>query len=122
MENKLITKLINATDTIRELLVYYVVLIVLCSAAFSFFEHKDFIDSLWWAFVTALTIGYGDIYPLTLPGKVVGVVLMHAVTLFILPLLIARMATTIMVNRDAFTNDEQEEIKTLLKEIREKVK
>ncbi len=33
-------------------------------------------DSLWWAFVTCTTVGYGDHFPVTGPGQVVAVVLM----------------------------------------------
>lgn len=35
-----------------------------------------FIDALWWGFATATTTGYGDITPVTFPGKMLGILLM----------------------------------------------
>lgn len=39
-------------------------------------ENMSFPDGIWWAFVTATTVGYGDISPNSLYGRLIAMVLM----------------------------------------------
>lgn len=37
---------------------------------------NNFMDALWWSFQTATTVGFGDITPVTILGKALGILLM----------------------------------------------
>ena len=54
-----------------------VVLIVGGATGLAYFEDdRSFPDALWWATVTLTTVGFGDIFPTSPGGRVIGVVLM----------------------------------------------
>lgn len=112
---------VSTTDTIKELVIIYLTGLILAALAFAGFENKSLWDSFWWASVTAMTIGYGDLYPVTTGGRIVAMTLMHFVPLIVIPLVTARMASKLIVNSDAFTHTEQEEIKNTLREIKNKL-
>jgi len=91
------------------------------SGLYAIFEKKNFVDSLWWALITATTVGYGDSYPNTAGGRFVAVTLVLGMILFLIPMITASIASKLIVNRDAFTHEEQEEMKQMLKEINKKL-
>ena len=108
----------HATNTFPEVLAYYVIVLVSCGLLYSYFEDKTFWDSMWWACVTGLTIGYGDMYPVTHGGKIVALVLMHVVPLVIIPLIITRLLTSVVIDKNAWTDEEQEQLKADIIEIK----
>lgn len=112
----------QATDTFRELFLYYGIIITISGILFSIFEHKKIIDSIWWAFVTAMTVGYGDIYPITIGGRITAVILMHIVPLVIVPMVVVRMMNKLIEDKNQFTHEEQEEIIERLKSIENNLK
>lgn len=50
--------------------------LVIAAMLFSSFEGRNYSDSIWWAFSTASTTGFGDIVPVTVEGRLVGMFLM----------------------------------------------
>src|SRR5262249_25558443 len=46
-------------------------------------DFKTFWDGVWWAVVTVTTVGYGDLYPHSVPGRLIAMLLMSAAIGFI---------------------------------------
>lgn len=107
-------KLADCFDTIGEALAIYIAVLLASAGLFALFEDKSYWDSVWWAVVTATTVGYGDVYPTTVPGRIVAFCLMHFTILILLPVTIGHVCVHLIKNKHEFTHDEQEEIKQKL--------
>ena len=79
--NKALNRFKLAFKIVKEEIVLFfmvtLVLIFITSAGIYFFENeaqpevfKSVFHSAWWSIVTLTTVGYGDVYPITLGGKI----------------------------------------------------
>lgn len=91
--------------------------IVAAGLVYAAIENKTAAQGLWWSVVTGFTVGYGDQFPSSHAGQILGAWLI--ISFFLLALLLgAHVTTRLIVDRDAFTHEEQEQIKALLVELR----
>ena len=82
-------------------------------------EHHTLGDSLWWAFMTFTTVGYGDQYPRTFLGRSAGMLLVATAVFVVVPAITARVVSRFAVDHDEWTHDEQEEVKGNLRRVLE---
>lgn len=108
------TFVVKYTDTLFEVMLIYLVTIGLASFAFVLTEGITTGQAFWLSFVTATSTGYGDLYPKTPAGRVTAVMLMHTTIFVIIPLAVARILSVVLHDKNAFTDEEQEEIKQML--------
>jgi voltage-gated potassium channel len=133
----------NGTEKIREeisrnraeialffILIFIIIIIEFSSVLVVQFEsespHANILtggDAIWWACVTVTTVGYGDFYPVTTGGRIVGIILMiSGVSVF--GTLAGFLSTKLVSKKQENLSSEPaisagiEEIRSLLKECR----
>lgn len=79
--NKALNRFILASKIIKEEMILFLIItcifIFLSSSGIYYFENEaqpkvfsSVLHSGWWAIVTLTTVGYGDVYPITIGGKI----------------------------------------------------
>ena len=102
----------------RTLILSYSLLIVVSGVLYRIFEKVSVGDAVWWAVVTASTVGYGDISPESWQARIVAAILISTMVLLVIPLITAHFASKLIVDTDAFRHEEQEELKNNLRAVR----
>jgi voltage-gated potassium channel len=103
----------------RTLMLSYGLLIVICGLLYRVFEKDVSVgDAIWWALVTASTVGYGDISPKSWEARTMAGLLISIMVLVVVPLITAHFASKLIVDTDAFGHEEQEELKHNLRRVR----
>ncbi len=94
------------------------IVLYIAAAGIWYFEHaaqpdhfKSILHSLWWAIVTLTTVGYGDVYPITVGGKAFTFVLLM-VGLGIVAVPTGLLASALATARAKENNSSQQEITT----------
>lgn len=101
--------------------VMFITLILIVSSAtfMSIFEDLNFKDALWWSFVTATTVGYGDISPKTDLGRIVAVILMlSGITFFGV---LTGTISTYFLRKDIRRIREESYEKSVIEDIKERI-
>lgn len=110
--NRAMNHFIKAMGTAREQILLFifitVILIYFAAVGIYYFENEvqpdkfsSIFDSLWWAIITLTTVGYGDVYPITVGGKVFTfIILMIGLGIVAVPTGIISSALTKSVDKD----------------------
>ena len=108
---------VKVANSPRLLLLSFIAIMLASSITYAIVEHTRVIDGAYWSVVTATTLGYGDFSPHSVAGKVLTSILICLTVFIFIPTITANLAAKLIVDRDAFTHEEQEEIKEALRAI-----
>ena len=99
---------LTSGDSLRVAAILTVTAIVVAGAAEAAVNAGEFPglwDGIWWAVVTVTTVGYGDLYPKTVEGRLIGIGLMF-VGIGFLSLLTAAVASRFVKQERGAEHDE----------------
>lgn len=110
-ENTKIISGILKTNNLLKTLKFALTIILLSGLGIYFCEEKmtSFSNAIWWAVVTASTVGYGDFFPVTLAGRLIALALMLT-GIGTIGMLTGSIATFFLNHKE----DKKDEIKELI--------
>ncbi len=82
--------------------------LLVASVLFMALEGHGFLDALYWASTTMTSVGYGDLLPVTAPGKVLTIAFQLWSLFVLLPCAVANIIDSVRVDEHKETHDEQE--------------
>ena len=115
MKDAVATLFVKVANSTRLLITTAVTVWLTCSLAYCAIEDKPLIEALWWGIVTGSTVGYGDSFPVSTPGRFIGACLIVSMVI-LTAMAISQLSAELIVDRDAFTHEEQEELARLERE------
>ncbi|GAB3015289.1 hypothetical protein GCM10011376_06290 [Nocardioides flavus (ex Wang et al. 2016)] len=87
---------------------------VACSLVYAVLEGKGPIEGLWWGIVTGSTVGYGDYYPSSTPGRAVGALLIVSM-LVLVPIAIGHVIANLVFDKESLA------VATVLEDVHERI-
>ena len=121
--NRALTTLVKSFGSMRDEILMFVnvtgLLIFMAAFGAYHFEHQaqpeafsHMGDALWWAVATLTTVGYGDVYPITIGGKIMtAIVVLCGLGIVAAPagIVASAMATALREKNGLESSDEDEE-------------
>lgn len=120
MSSRVVDRIKSSLDSVKELVIIYLVAASIVAGLYALFEGKDLVTGYWWTFITGLTIGYGDAYPITIAGKILALIWAHFMVFMFIPVAVGYVVVNMIKNKDEWTDKEQRQMMNILKRLDKK--